>query len=92
MNADDPASRALLAKLDMPVLTFGLKNPAELSATLVERHRSEQTFLLDAGDESIAIRTRIIGDAHIYNCLAAAGVALTLGFDPSQIVRGKLCR
>ena len=88
MNTDDPASRALLAKLDLPVLTFGLKNPAELSATLVERHPSEQTFLLDVGDESIAIRTRIIGDAHIYNCLAAAGVALTLGFEPSQIVRG----
>lgn len=88
MNADDPASSALLATLDIPVLTVGLQKPAELSATLIERHVSEQIFLMDAGNESIAVRTRIIGDSHIYNCLSAAAVALLLGIDPTVIVRG----
>ncbi|MCP4192022.1 MAG: hypothetical protein GY768_15530 [Planctomycetaceae bacterium] len=88
LNADDAVSCSLLATLDIPALTIGLHKPAELSATLIERHPSEQTFLLDAGDESIAIRTQIIGDAHIYNCLTAAAVALTLGIDPNKVVRG----
>ena len=88
LNADDAVSCSLLATLEIPALTIGLRKPAELSATLIERHASEQTFLLDAGDESIAVRTRIIGDAHIYNCLTAAAVALTLGIDPNKIVRG----
>jgi UDP-N-acetylmuramoyl-L-alanyl-D-glutamate--2,6-diaminopimelate ligase len=88
LNADDAVSRPLIKQLDWPTVTIGIQQPAELTATLLERHASEQTFLLDAGDESIVIRTHVIGDGHIYNCLSAAAVALRLGVEATHIVRG----
>ena len=88
MNADDPVCREWLNEFHCPVLTFGIENPAELTATIVERHRSEQTFLLEMGDDAMPVRTTIIGKQHIYNCLAAAATSLVLGIDPPDVVRG----
>lgn len=88
VNADDAGSQEVLQSLDSPCLTFGLYGEAEISATVLERHTSEQTFLLHAGNETIPVRTRMIGDAHVMNCLAATAVGLTLGIDLQTIVRG----
>ncbi len=88
INADDPASEFFLSKLDQPVLTIGMRRPAELTATIVERHLSEQTFVLTAGNESVPVRTQMIGDHHVYNCLVAAGVGLVMGMDLATVVRG----
>lgn len=88
INADDPASHFYLRELDNPVLTVGQKCPAELTATVVERHRSEQTILLEAGSDMIPVRTRMIGDHHVTNCLLAAAVGLVYRVDLATIVRG----
>ncbi len=88
LSADDPQNTELLSQLEIPVLTVGLQQPADLTATLLERHPSEQTFLLEAGDESYAVRTAIIGDEHVSHCLATAAVALGMGLAPADIVRG----
>ena len=87
-NADDPASRHLMRRVSHPVLTVGMKMPAELTATLVDRCAGEQTFLLTAGDETAAVQTTMFGDHHIYNCLAAAGVGLMMGIDLPTVARG----
>jgi UDP-N-acetylmuramoyl-L-alanyl-D-glutamate--2,6-diaminopimelate ligase len=88
LNADDPNCCRMLARIDNPVLTFGIEQPAEVSAVLVEQFVGEQTFLLIAGSESAAVRTRIIGKQHIYNCLAAATLGLAYGIDLKTIARG----
>jgi UDP-N-acetylmuramoyl-L-alanyl-D-glutamate--2,6-diaminopimelate ligase len=87
-NADDPGSAKQISTLDGPVLTVGINKPAEIMAVPVEQHMSEQTFLLSAGSETAAVRTQMIGVHHIYNCLTAAGVGLTLGIDLTMVVRG----
>ena len=88
LNADDEASAELLTRLDAPVLTFGLQSDADVTGEIIERQRSEQTFLLSAGNETVPVRTRMIGDHHVANCLAAAAVGLTLGIDAPTIGRG----
>ena len=88
LNADDAASQELQHELNCPTITVGLHSHAELTATIVEQHRSEQTFLLHAGNETIPVRTSMIGEHHIYNCLAAAAVGLVMGMDLTAIVRG----
>ena len=88
VNADDPASQLFLQKIKQPVLTFGMRGNAEISAEVLERQAWEQTFLLQAGPEAIPVCTRMIGDHHVYNCLAAAAVAITWGIDLDTIVRG----
>ena len=75
-------------ELHHPVLTFGLKQPAVITATLLERMASEQTFLIHWGSDTIPVRTHLIGDHHIYNCLAAAAVGLAYGIELETIVRG----
>ncbi len=87
-NADDPASRHLMRRVSHPVLTFGMRMPAELTATLVDRCAGEQTFLLTAGDQTVAVQTTMFGDHHIYNCLAAAGAGLMMGIDLTTVARG----
>jgi len=88
LNADDAGSKLFLSKLENPVLTVGMRFPAELTAEVVERHRSEQTFLLCAGSETIPVRTQTIGDHYVANCLTAAAMGLVYGIDLPTVVRG----
>src|SRR5262249_47633006 len=88
LNADDPVGSELLSAVAGPALTIGIENEAELTATIIDRHASEQTFLLSAGSDTAAVRTRIIGDGHVYNCLMAAAVGLLYGISLTDVARG----
>ncbi|MBN1911850.1 MAG: UDP-N-acetylmuramoyl-L-alanyl-D-glutamate--2,6-diaminopimelate ligase [Pirellulales bacterium] len=88
INADDPTSVSYLPLIDGPVLTVAIRSAAEITATPVEHHQSEQTFLLTAGSDTVPVRTRMIGTHHIYNCLEAAAVGLAYGLDLPTVVRG----
>jgi UDP-N-acetylmuramoyl-L-alanyl-D-glutamate--2,6-diaminopimelate ligase len=88
LNADDPASVAMLSELNQPALTFGMKLPAEITAEIVEQYVNEQLFILSAGEDSVGVRTSITGDHHVYNCLAAATMALAYGIELPAIARG----
>ncbi len=88
LNADDQVSMRMLSDLNQPALTYGLRQPCEITANIVEQHINEQTFVLSAGDDSVGVRTAIVGDHHVYNCLAAATLALAYGATLSDIARG----
>ncbi|HEY2827528.1 MAG TPA: UDP-N-acetylmuramoyl-L-alanyl-D-glutamate--2,6-diaminopimelate ligase [Pirellulales bacterium] len=87
-NADDAVSGGFATTFDGPALTIGIENSAEVTASIVERHLSEQMFLLQAGSETVPVRTRIIGDGHVYNCLMAAAVGLLHGISLTDIASG----
>ncbi len=88
INADDPASLAAAPLLPGGVLSIAIDHAADLVATLVERSKGEQTFLLTAGNVTLPVRTAMIGNHHVYNCLMAAAVGLAEGIDLVTIVRG----
>lgn len=88
VNVDDPLAERLLSRLDGPVLTVGMRRAAEVIALPLEQFSSEQTFLLSAGDESIPVRTPLIGHHNIYNCLVAVAVGLAYSIDLPTIVQG----
>jgi UDP-N-acetylmuramoyl-L-alanyl-D-glutamate--2,6-diaminopimelate ligase len=88
LNADDPASVEILSALNQPALTFGMKLPAEITAEIVEQYVNEQMFILSAGEDSVGVRTSLIGDHHVYNCLAAAAMALAYGIELPEVARG----
>jgi UDP-N-acetylmuramoyl-L-alanyl-D-glutamate--2,6-diaminopimelate ligase len=88
LNADDPASAALLGRREGPVLTVAMQSPAEITATILDRSVAEMTFLLVAGAEAMPVRTRMIGTRHVYACLAAAAVGLAHGLDLPSVARG----
>jgi len=88
VNADDPAAASYLRLIDGPVLTVAMVAQAEITATFLERHASEQTILLSAGSDVVPVRTRMIGRPHVYHCLTAAAAGLAYGIDLPVVVRG----
>ena len=86
--ADDPGCLSWLDSLQGPVLTYGLGSQAEISGSIVQQNSGEQLFVISAGSESVAVRTAIVGDHHITNCLGAAATAYSYGIDLSTIARG----
>jgi UDP-N-acetylmuramoyl-L-alanyl-D-glutamate--2,6-diaminopimelate ligase len=88
LDIDDPFSQTIVPQLSCAAMTIALHGDAEISASIVERHVAEQTFLLTAGNDMIPVRTRMIGDHHVRNCLLAAATGLALGLDLPTIVRG----
>jgi UDP-N-acetylmuramoyl-L-alanyl-D-glutamate--2,6-diaminopimelate ligase len=88
INADCEIAASYLNHLSNPALTVSLQGAGEVTATLVERQASEQTFLLHAGEDTAVVRTQMIGDHHMSNCLVAAAVGLVYGIDLHAIVRG----
>ena len=88
LNLDDPISHFTVESCTKPVLTFGMHQDANVRGQLLDRLKSEQSFLLAIGTESVPVRTETIGDEHLYNCLCAATVGLALGIDIESIARG----
>jgi UDP-N-acetylmuramoyl-L-alanyl-D-glutamate--2,6-diaminopimelate ligase len=88
INVDDPASRAAAPLLPHSVMTIAIERPADVTAMIVDRSKSDQTFLLTAGRITLPVRTAMIGEHHVYNCLSAAAVALAEGIDLVKIARG----
>lgn len=87
-NADDPVSIKWLTHVDGPILTFGTSEQAEVTACVIEQHANEQVFMITAGSQSAAVRTTMVGQHHVSNCLAAAAIALSYGIDLQAIAAG----
>jgi UDP-N-acetylmuramoyl-L-alanyl-D-glutamate--2,6-diaminopimelate ligase len=88
VNADDRGSAELLELIDTPALSVGIDSAAEITATIIEQTISDQTFLLNAGSQTVPVRTTLIGTHNVYNCLIAAAVGLGYGLDVVTIARG----
>jgi len=88
INVDDPAGSELVEKLECPTLTTSLFDEAEITGTVIDRCRSEQTLLLTAGADAVPVRTAMVGDGHAQNCLLGAAIGLGLGLNLESVVRG----
>ncbi len=88
LNADDPVSIKWLTHVEGPALTFGTKGQAEVTGQVISEHSNELEFTISAGNQTVAIRTSMIGEHHVSNCLAAATVALSHGIDLQTIAAG----
>ena len=88
INTDDPVAAGFVDLAPGPALTVGMNGSPEVSAQVIDRCRSEQTFLLSAGNETVPVRTRMIGDHHVANCLVAAAVGLVSGIELADVARG----
>ena len=88
LNRDDPACAALASYAPGPVVTYGMTAGADVTAEVIERNPAEQSFLLSYQGSMAAVRTRLIGDHHVQNCLAAAALGLAARLDVATVARG----
>jgi UDP-N-acetylmuramoyl-L-alanyl-D-glutamate--2,6-diaminopimelate ligase len=88
LNSDNPVCCQWLSEFGGPSLTFGTGDTATVSAHIVERNACETIFLLTVGNETAAVRTSLVGDHHVADCLAAATTALAYDIDLTTIAAG----
>ena len=79
LNADDPASEHLRANCSVPVITYSLARPADISASEIAATAQGTAMTVNAGDASWPLRTRFLGRHNAANWLAAVAVALREG-------------
>lgn len=94
LNADDPNVAALARDADVPILTFGLERPADVSATAVTVGVAGSRFLLHLpGASPTPVHLPLPGIFNIANALAAAAVGRLAGIDLPAMVAGlEACR
>lgn len=94
LNADDPQVMRLAAEAPVPVITFGIAQPADLRATDLESGLSGSRFRLHLpGATPVRVELPMPGAFNVANALAAAAVGWQAGVDLAGIVRGlESCR
>lgn len=87
-NIDCPVVQAYVPNIERPVLTVSTQGNADVTATSVEQFPSEQTILLNVGNDTAVLRTRIVGQPHRQHCVLATAVGLGMGFELESIIHG----
>ena len=85
VNADDPASRAIRERCPAPVVSFGLRPGADVTARDVRLDSRGARFVLVTPRGETAVTTRLLGTFNVLNWLGAAATALELGATPEHV-------
>ncbi len=79
INVDDAAGRRIAAGAAVPVVTFGIEEPADVRAIDVATTAEGSRFTCVAGDDHVAVRVPITGRYNVSNALAALAGFHALG-------------
>ncbi|HUX68536.1 MAG TPA: UDP-N-acetylmuramoyl-L-alanyl-D-glutamate--2,6-diaminopimelate ligase [Terriglobales bacterium] len=89
VNADDPASVAMLAGYGGEVVRYGLGEGAELRASGLRNRPAGATFTLSGpGGYRAEVATPLVGRANVLNLLAAIGTGWAMGLEREAVVEG----
>ena len=87
INADDPYGKQLVG-LAEKTLTYGLEEPADITAKKFSLSFSGLAFTASTPQGKMAIESPLVGKINVYNILAAIGAALALGIKNENIEAG----
>jgi len=88
INTDDEYGRRMKALSRGPVTTYGIDAQAQVMARNIRYDLEGSTFDIVLGEDTLPVRTKLIGKHNVYNILAAAACAQALGFSPVIIRKG----
>ncbi|MFP4036304.1 MAG: UDP-N-acetylmuramoyl-L-alanyl-D-glutamate--2,6-diaminopimelate ligase [Desulfobacteraceae bacterium] len=88
INLDDPKGTALAGLCSRPVLTYGLDESRDIRAEDLREGPGGLKAVLRTPEGSCRIESSLIGRVNIYNILAAAGAALSLGIGLDAVEEG----
>lgn len=86
--ADDVCARKLIENTEVPIITYGLENPSDIFAVNVCYSMEGTHFCGNVCDKIVNIKTNLIGNYNVENCLASLGVCHLLDLDERQLERG----
>lgn len=89
LNIDDPYIRDMKKGIKARIITYGIREKAEVEAKEIENLREKgMRFTLRIIEESLSLHLRCLGYHNIYNALAAASAAYALGIKEEMIREG----
>lgn len=90
VNADDSfLMEGIENRYNGNIITFGIESrTAEIRAEGIELSGRASRFVLCLGGDRIVVESGLAGRFNIYNSLAAAAAAYSMGFDPQTIREG----
>ena len=88
INIDDLYGRQLLSMTEARVVTYGIKQPADIMARDIELTISGTSFTLCYASKEVKVQTPLIGMYNIYNILAAVTACLEEKVDLESIRNG----
>jgi UDP-N-acetylmuramoyl-L-alanyl-D-glutamate--2,6-diaminopimelate ligase len=88
VNTDDPAGVDIAAAVHGPVITIGVKNPADITAENIHASASGVSFDVKLKDGEFHVDLKLGGIFNVYNSLSAIGAACALGIGADHIKAG----
>ncbi|NLJ35497.1 MAG: UDP-N-acetylmuramoyl-L-alanyl-D-glutamate--2,6-diaminopimelate ligase [candidate division WS1 bacterium] len=88
INLDDLYGPKMLELARCRTISYGLTSQADARATQVELSPTGNRFVIRLGDEQLPVKTQLVGQFNVYNCLGAAATAWALGVKLSAIRDG----
>ena len=81
-NVDDKNGLVMLQNTKAQKLTYALKTPADFKGKIIENALSG--LILQVNNQEVY--TKLVGEFNAYNLLAVYGVAVSLGFEPLEVL------
>jgi UDP-N-acetylmuramyl-tripeptide synthetase len=88
INNDDSMAAALKRMAKGSVITYGIKKSSDVTAKNISMSIDSSDFTIKARNRTFDVSTRLIGRHNIYNILASAAAAMSLGIKTDAIKRG----
>ena len=85
VNSDDKYALRILREPSVPVITYGLENPADVFAIDLVESEAGLSFTMNAFDCIETILCPLHGTFNVYNIMAATSVAMYMGIHLSVI-------
>lgn len=87
LNKDDKYYHSLEEMISVPIITYGIKNYADIKAENVRVLPQGVEYDLHYTDQVIPVRLKLTGIFNVYNSLAAIAVGLVEGIPINQIIK-----
>jgi UDP-N-acetylmuramoyl-L-alanyl-D-glutamate--2,6-diaminopimelate ligase len=88
INADDKKVASIAIPAGCGVMTYAVKNRADIQAKDVMLSLDNTRFAVRTPDDSFTIKSALIGAHNVSNILSSIGAGIALGLDRNSIIRG----
>ena len=87
INSDDACGRKMIIDHKLPIITYGIENPADVFAIDLKENEYGLSFTVNAFDEIEQIVTPLHGKFNVYNIMSAIGTAMYFGIKLGVIAK-----
>ncbi len=87
LNKDDKYHHELAEMTSVPIITYGIKGPADIKAENVRVLPQGVQYELHYTDQVIPVKLKLTGIFNVYNSLAAIAVGLVEGIEIKKIIK-----